>query len=405
MNQRLRWIALTVVMLLVVAACGGDDATDATTETTAAAEPTTTVADTTETTEAMAEETTTTAAPEASAGDLSQCPNPIVMQTDWFPEPEHGALYNLTAGEGSVDPESGVFTGPLAADPSITVEIRAGGPYIGSQPTVSLMYSDDSIFLGYVNTDEQIATFAETPTIAVMAPLEKNPQILMFDPDTYDFASFSDIGDSGAVVNVFPGQFYTEYLVGTGQLNADQIDPSYDGGPTRFINEDGALVQQGFATQEPYNYENSFEDWGKPVDFLLIHDSGYEIYQGSLGIRPDKLDDAARECLTAFIPLVQQSAVDFQEDPGATNTAILQAVTDLNSFWVLSEESVANSVAMMDSLGVVANGNNDTIGDFDLDRINTIIEQVSGIDAFNVPDGLTAEDIVTNQFIDPSIGR
>ena len=405
MNERLRWIALTVVVLLVVAACGGDDVGTDEDATTTTAAPATTAAETTETTEAATENTTTTAAMEESAGDLSQCPNPIVMQTDWFPEPEHGALYNLTAGEGSIDPESGAFSGPLAADPSITVEIRAGGPYIGFQPTVSLMYSDDSIFLGYVNTDEQIATFEDTPTIAVMAPLEKNPQILMWDPETYDFESFSDIGESGAVVNVFAGQFYTEYLVGTGQLTADQIDPSYDGGPTRFINENGALVQQGFATQEPYNYENSFEDWGKPVDFLLIHDSGYELYQGALGIRTDKLDDAARACLTALIPLVQQSAVDFQSDPSATNAAILQAVTDLNSFWVLSEDSVASTVMMMDSLGIVANGNNDTLGDFDLERIDTIIEQVSGIPAFNVPDGLSAGDLVTNEFIDPSIGR
>lgn len=404
MNQRMRWTALTVALVLVVAACGGEDAADETTATTASP-PDTTAAEVTETTEAMAEDTTTTAAMEEMAGDLSQCPNPIVMQTDWFPEPEHGALYNLTAGEGSIDPESGAFTGPLAADPSIDIEIRAGGPYIGFQPTVSLMYSDDSIFLGYVNTDEQIATFEDTPTIAVMAPLEKNPQILMWDPETYDFETFSDIGASGATVNVFAGQFYTEYLVGTGQLDAAQIDPSYDGGPTRFINEDGALVQQGFATQEPYNYENSFEDWGRPVDFLLIHDSGYELYQGALGIRTDKLDAAAEACLSALVPLIQQSAVDFQDDPTATNAAILQAVIDLNSFWVLTEDSVASTVAMMDSLGIVANGNNDTLGDFDLDRINTIIDQVAGIEAFNVPDGLTASDLVTNDFIDPSIGR
>ncbi len=400
MNHRLRWTALIAVLMLVVAACGTDESTDTTTATVA---PTTTDVAAPETTAAGGAATTT--APAAMTGDLSQCPNPIVLQTDWFPEPEHGALYNLTAGEGSVDPESGVFAGPLAADPSITVEIRAGGPYIGDQPTVSLMYTDDSIFLGYVNTDEQIATFADTPTIAVMAPLEKNPQILMWDPDTYDFASFSDIGESGAVVNVFPGQFYTEYLVGTGQLSADQIDPSYGGGPTRFINEEGALVQQGFATQEPYNYENTFEDWGKPVDFLLIHDSGYEIYQGSLGIRPDKLDDAARACLTAFIPLVQQSAVDFQNDPTATNAAILQAVEDLASFWVLTDGGVINSVEMMDSLGIVANGTNDTLGDFDLDRIDEVISQVTGIEAFAVPEGLEAADIVTNEFIDPSIGR
>lgn len=377
MTHSSRRIAFATVMALFVAACG----------------------------DAGAGDTTTVSNDGAPATGLSQCPDPIVIQTDWFPEPEHGALYNLTAGEGSIDPESGIFTGPLAADPSITVEIRAGGPYIGTQPTVSLLYTDDSIFLGYANTDEQIATYRDTPTLAVMAPLDKNPQILMWDPATYDFDTFTDIGESGAVVNVFPGQFSVDYLVGTGQLEADQIDPSYDGGPTRFINEDGALVQQGFATQEPYNYENTFEDWGKPVDFLLIHDSGYEIYQGTLAIRPDKLDAAARACLEAFIPLVQQSAVEFQRDPSVTNSVILAAVTDLDSFWVLSEDGVANTVEMMDSLGIVSNGPNDTLGDFDLERIDAVIDQLAELESFDVPEGLTASDIVTNEFIDPTIGR
>ncbi len=345
--------------------------------------------------------TSTTTA--AVSGDLAMCPDPLVIQTDWFPEPEHGALYQLTGGEGSIDPATGRFSGPLAADPSLTVEIRAGGPYIGFQPTTALMYSDDSIFLGYVNTDEQIATFADQPTVAVVAPLEKNPQILMFDPSTYQFESFSDIGESGATVSVFAGQFYTEYLVGTGQLTADQIDPSYDGSPTRFIAEEGALVQQGFATQEPWNYENLFTDWGKPVDYLLIHDSGYEIYSQALGIRADKLDDAAEECLTAFVPLVQQAAVDFMADPGPVNEAILQAVADLASFWELSPEGVESTVAVMAELDIVANGPNDTLGDFDVDRVEALIDQVRDIPAFNVGD-ITAEDIVTNEFTDPTIG-
>jgi len=326
--------------------------------------------------------TSTTTA--AVSGDLAMCPDPLVIQTDLFPEPEHGALYQLTGGEGSVDPATGRFSGPFAADPPLTVEIRAGGPYLGFQPTTALMYSDDSIFLGYVNTDEQIATFADQPTVAVVAPLEKNPQILMFDPNTYQFESFSDIGESGATVSVFAGQFYTEYHVGTGQLTADQIDPSYDGSPTRFIAEEGALVQQGFATQEPWNCENLFTDWGKPVDYLLIHDSGYEIYSQALGIRADKLDDAAEECLTAFVPLVQQAAVDFMADPGPVNEAILQAVADLASFWVLLPEGVESTVAVMAELDIVANGPNDTLGDFDVDRVEALIDQVRDIPALYV---------------------
>ena len=340
-----------------------------------------------------------------SAGDLGDCPNPLVIQTDWFPEPEHGALYNLTAGEGSIDGESGRFSGPLAADPSITLEIRAGGPFVGFQQTVALMATDDDIFLGYVNTDEAIQNYEDFPTTAVVAPLEINPQMIMWDPDTYDINSWDDVKGTDAVINVFAGAAYTEWLVGAGIVDEDQIDPSYDGGPARFIAEGGAILQQGFASQEPFNYENTFTDWGKPVDFLLIHDSDFPIYQGAVAILDSNLDDAARSCLGALVPLIQQSAVDFQNDPVATNAAIVQAVIDLDSFWQLTDDSVANTVQTMTDLGLVANGPDSTLGNFELDRVNDIITAIDEqVDSVDVPEGLTAEDLVTNEFIDPSIG-
>ncbi len=387
--SRSRWsltrlFGVVLALAMVAAACGSDD----------------------DSTEAGSDGESTEESEEAMAeADLSACPNPMVFQTDWFPEPEHGALYNLTGGEGSIDPESGRFTGPLAADPSIEVEIRAGGPFIGFQPTVSLMATDDDIFMGYVNTDEAIANYAEFPTTAVVAPLDINPQIIMWDPETYDIASWDDVKDTGAVINHFGGASYTEYLEGSGLVDADQLDPSYDGAPTRFIGEGGAIIQQGFATQEPYNYEFVFEEWGKPVESLLIHDSGYELYQGPLAILDSKLDDDARSCLAAFVPIFQQSIVDFQQDPIATNATILQAVVDLDTFWQLSEDSVANTVIEMGALEIVNNGPDQTIGNFDMDRVNEVIkitdEQVPSI---SVPEGLTAEDLVTNEFIDSDIG-
>ena len=370
---------------MVAAACGSDDSTDA-------------GSDDGDTAEESSEEAMVEA-------DLSACPNPMVFQTDWFPEPEHGALYNLTGGEGSIDAESGRFTGPLAADPSFEVEIRAGGPFIGFQPTVALMATDSDIFMGYVNTDEAIANYAEFPTTAVVAPLDINPQIIMWDPETYDIASWDDVKGTEAVVSHFGGAAYTEYLLGAGLVSEDQLDGTYDGSPTRFIGEGGAIIQQGFATQEPYNYENVFEEWGKPVESLLIHDSGYELYQGPLAILDANLDESTQACLAAFVPIFQQSIVDFQQDPTATNATILQAVIDLDSFWQLSEASVANTVVEMGALDIVGNGPDQTIGNFDMDRVNEVIkiteEQVPSI---AVPDGLTAEDLVSNDYIDPDIG-
>ncbi|MGY9074213.1 MAG: ABC transporter substrate-binding protein [Acidimicrobiales bacterium] len=387
---RKRWtlvVALFAAFGLVAAACGDSDETS--------------TSDSPATSAAAAE---TTAAP--PAGSLADCPNPIVFQTDWFPESEHGALYNLTAGEGSIDVESGRFTGPLAADPSIAVEIRAGGPFIGFQPTVTLMATDSDIFLGYVNTDEAILNYADFPSTAVMAPLDINPQIIMWDPETYDVSSWEDVKGTGAVINHFGGAAYTEFLAGAGIVDASQLDPSYDGSPARFIAAGGAIMQQGFATQEPYNYEFAFTDWGKPIDFLLVHDSGFPIYQGPIAILDANLDDAARSCLTVLVPLLQQSAVDFQNDSTATNAAILQAVTDLDSFWQLNVEGMTNTVAQMDALGIVGNGPNDTLGDFEMDRVGKIISLIdANVPSIEVPAGLSAEDLVTNEFIDPSISR
>ena len=341
----------------------------------------------------------------AALGGLQDCPNPIVFQTDWFPEPEHGALYNLTAGKGDIEAESGVFTGPLAADPSIEVEIRAGGPFVGGQQTVALMGIDDSVFLAYTNTDEAIQNYTTFPTKAVMAPLDINPQIIMWDPATYSIDSWDQVKSTRAVISHSAGAAYTEYLVGAGLVDAEQLDPSYDGSPSRFVAENGAIMQQGFATQEPYKYEHDIEAWDRPVGFLLIHDSGYEVYQGALSILDSKLDDAARSCLTALIPLVQQSAIDFQDDPEATNELLLRIVDEMDTFWVLTEDGVADTVTKMEELEIVGNGPDDTVGNFDLDRVNGLIDVIrTKVPSIKVPADLTADDVVTNEFIDPSIG-
>ena len=58
----------------------------------------------------------------------------------------------------------------------------------------------------------------------------------------------------------------------------------------------------------------------------------------------------------------------------------------------------------MGSLGIVGNGPDNTIGNFDMDRVTEVVkitdEQVPSIP---VPEGLTAEDLVTNDYIDGGI--
>lgn len=342
------------------------------------------------------------AAPDPMAADLSGvCPDPLVLQTDWYPSPEHGYAYYLIGDAGTLDPQNGIYRGPLL-DTGIDLEIRAGGPYLGFQPMTTTMQLDDGIHLGYANTDEQIAAFDEVPTIAVAAPFEVNPQILMWNPEEFSFSSFEEIGQSGATVVYFAGGVYIDYMVDAGILSADQVDPSYDGTPARFVAANGAFVQQGFASSEPWFYENALEEWSKPVEYLLVHDSGFEVYAQPLAIRAGALD-GLRPCLEMVVPIFQQAVLDHYANPGPTSELILDIVENLESPWVLYSGQMDYSAATALELGLVGNGPDDIVGNFDEARMERFVQLLKDV-LEGVPDDIEASDLYTNEFIDPSIG-
>jgi hypothetical protein len=74
--------------------------------------------------------------------------------------------------------------GPVRRSASSSRSATAGRPPQFELP-VATMYKDPSILLGYVNTDTAVQFAADKPTVAVMAPREQSPQIIMWDPATY----------------------------------------------------------------------------------------------------------------------------------------------------------------------------------------------------------------------------
>jgi hypothetical protein len=418
MNKPLlnRSLAVIAVVGIALAACGDDDDDDGSSATTGATiAPATSAAGpaTTGGPETTAGGTETTAGvPETTGGgeavDLaSVCPDPIVVQTDWFPESEHGALYNLV-GEGyEVDVDQQVVSGPLVAggqDTGVGIDIRTGGPAIGDQTVAAVTYADDSITLAYANTEAQVLQDDVTPLISVVAPLEINPQIIYWDPETYpDVETLADLGEENITINVFGGGVFSEVFVGNGTWNAGQIDPSYDGSPARFVAEDGAIAQQGFASSEPYTYEHVFEEWGKPVAYQTFHDAGFQVYSQTLSVREADLEEL-RPCLEQFVPIIQQSAIDFLNDPDRANAIIIDTVEQYNTFWVYDEALANYSVETMREQGYVGNGPDDTLGNMEEGRIQTVIDQMRDDAGLDVPADLVAADLFTNEFIDPDIG-
>ena len=332
------------------------------------------------------------------------CPSPLVFQTDWFPEAEHGALYEMIGAGYEIDADNQIVRGPGqvgGAPLGIDIEVRTGGPAIGWSPVASYMYTDDSIHIGYANTEAQ-AQLADTPLISVMAPLEKNPQMIMWDPNTYpDVETIADLGEQGITINVFAGGVFIEVWIAEGVVSADQIDPSYDGGPAMFIAADGAIAQQGFASSEPYQYLNDFGDWGKEVAYELLHDTGFEVYSQTLGVRPDDMEDM-RACLELLIPVVQQSVVNYSANPARALAIIVDAVETFGSFWVYSIPQGEYGVATMSEMGLHGNGPDSTVGNMEESRIQGVLDKMiaAGMEVTTT----NASDLFTNEFIDMSIG-
>jgi hypothetical protein len=338
------------------------------------------------------------------------CPDPVVIQTDWNPEAEYAASYNLVGTGSRVDAAREAVRGPLVVEGHTTgvdVEVRTGGPVIGFDAVAHRMYADRSITLGVVNNEQAAQLWSKWPVTSVAAPLDISPGMIMWDPKVHpDWNTIVDIGQTDEKVLVTADDLFPQFLIGSGILRKDQVDPSYDGSPTRFLRSGGRVAQGGFATAEPWLYEHATEGYNRPVSYQLIHDTGFESYTQTLAIRAG---DKARltPCLRKLVPMIQRSIVDYIGKPDRANKLIVDLVSLYANGWIYPPELARFSVQQLNQLGLVGNGPDQTIGNFDMARVRGVLEIVRTIFASRkqpLPADLTAEDLATNEFIDPAIG-
>jgi hypothetical protein len=342
--------------------------------------------------------------------DLSGvCPDPIVVQTDWFPETEYGVYYHMLGPNPTVDAGKKLVRGPLVAEgreTGVQLEVRSGGPATDFKLVSEQMYTDRNITLGQVNTDEAVRFSGQQPTLAVVAPMEISPFMIMWDPKTYpQFNIIADIGQTNAKVLYFEGDTYMEYLIGSGILRRGQIDGRYDGSPGKFLAGKGETTQAGFATSEPYIYQHDVKEWGKELGYALVNDTGYPFYPQALSIRAGDKEKLA-PCLEKLVPMVQRAQVDFLQNPKTTNAFIIKTVEQYKTFWTYSPGLAGYAIDKMRQ-DFVNNGTDATLGNFEVGRIQRLIDIVTPILVAQrkpAKAGLRPEDLYTNEFIDPNIG-
>ena len=269
------------------------------------------------------------------------------------------------------------------------------------------MYQDPSITLGMMNPDQIIQLSATQPVVAVVAPLELDPQIILWDPRSHPtWHTIADIGQTDTRVLYFQGNTYMDYLIGSGILRKRQVDGSYDGSPAAFVASGGRIAVQAYATNEPYTYQHEIAAWGKPVKFQLVYDTGYPNYANVLAVRSDRRA-ALDACLHRLVPMLQQAQVDFMVKPGPAIDLMVKLDQAYKTGFVYSKGNAEFAVQQMRQLGIVANGGDGTLGNFDTGRLDRLIAITGPIFAGHkkpIKPGLGPVDVATNAYIDPSIG-
>ena len=342
-------------------------------------------------------------APAAATGTLSSiCPSTVKIQSSWYPQPAKGALYQLVGANGAVDTKNGSYSAEVDG---VTISVLAGGPFLGNQSVMARMYQDPSILLGEVSTDDAIEVSAKQPVVGVVATLQKSPKAIVFDPATYpDLTSISQVAASGATVLKAGEDGSSDLLVGNGTLTSSQLDYSYDGSPGRFVTAGGKDMLVDYADVATYKYEH-LKQWGKPLKSLLLADAGYTPYENSLSVTPANKAKYG-DCLKALVPMVQKAVVSYAANPTPVNEAMEKYAVQAKSPTTLTPEADAYSVDYMKKLGVMGAGSDGVPGSFDTARVDKLVADMApAIKAqhLTTKNGLSASDLVTNEFLDTSL--
>lgn len=221
----------------------------------------------------------------------------VTLQTDWFPQGEHGGFYQALAG------------GHYAAA-GLDVEIWPGGPGAGIRLKVARGDAD----FGMLRADDVLlAASRGLPLVMVMATLQHEALALMVHADS-PVRAFPDLAGRTVIGNV--GMAWFPYLERRFGITFEKRQNTY--GLGEFLGRPD-LIQQVMVTNEPYFARAQ----GREVRWLGLAEAGYDPYHVVVSNR-----SLVRDRPTVVRAFVQASIRGWHDyltgDPAAADALILQ---------------------------------------------------------------------------------
>jgi len=359
---------------------------------------------------ALAAASSTAASAASNASSLKGiCPSTVKIQNNWTPEAEQGAYYQLAASGGSIDSSHKTYTAPLidpatGAKTGVKVELLAGGPAVAYSSPEQLLYEDPSILIGIDATDTQIKSYAKTPTVGVVTPMNVYDNIYFWSTSAHHFASIRNIGTSGATLLSFgTGGALNLYLEAKGWLHSSQINGGYNGTPGDFVASGGTFVSGGYATYEPYFYAHALPAWDKPIAYELIANTGYNPYSNTTFVTPAD-EKTYSKCLKKLVPMIQEAQLKYLQSPTRVNNMIvtLDNAYQVGGAYTTAIAKYADRTMLADK--IMSQEGSGGFASFNMARVNKLISLLQSTNSVTgLPSGFSATKLETNKFIDPSV--
>ena len=294
----------------------------------------------------------------------------VSLQTDWFPQAEHGGFYQALA--------RGYY-----AEAGLTVDIRSGGPGAAIKVPVAKGTAD----FGMNRSDDvMLAAARGLPLLIVAATFQHDPQALMVH-DGSPVRSFPDL--QGRTVTAAVGMAWIPFIQKKYGIKFDLRPLNY--GVAGFL-VDKSTVQQCFITNEPFYVQQR----GLKVRTLLLADSGYDVYQTIICRR--ELARTEPALVRAFVTATLRGWRDYLDgDPAPAHAMILERNSQMTREQL--EFSRGELIAHSFATGDRAKG--EDLGQLSLARLGREMAVLMELKILDAPVALPS--IVTTEFLPPGL--
>lgn len=289
------------------------------------------------------------------------------IQLNWYPESEHGGVYQAVA--------DGIFE-----ENNLSVEIRPGGRATPVGPELELGRCQ----FAFANADDVIV-FRESgiDVVAIMAAMQNHPRCILARKDS-GVKSFKDL--AGKTLQRQAGRAYVEFMRARGILEGVKEVP-YHGSIASLVG-DPNIVIQGYSCAEPLLAEQQ----GVPVTTLMVSELGFNPYS-SVIITTGKLIREDPELVQRFVSSVRQGWRNYLTDASAGNELILAANEQgMTAEALLFGAKTMRDLAMPDDAAI------ETVGTMSADRWETLFDQLTELKLVD-PSKVNASECYTLQFL------